>query len=335
VGYRIAKFCSKKCQNKNRDKKYWAQKIEKSHIEFPFELMPESYVECKICKYRSKDLAQHPSIHGMSQIEYREKYGEIKSKYKIDSIKGENNPWFNHGGTLSPFSKKFINYTSDDYIKELKKTAKETQASNHNNPLTIDYYLNRKFSIEESAEKLRNRQTTFSLEKCIKRYGEEDGRKRWNQRQEKWLLTLYSKSIEEKLEINKKKSTKINYKTLWSQSITKPGNLYLIKILERSYKIGITSKPSIFNRYKQSDLQTCKVMFFEEINTLNSAFQIEQLIKKKYSNKIIKDDYGAFGWTEVINDISDTEIMHEINILKNNLKTTEELFNKEFKKNAF
>lgn len=66
-------------------------------------------------------------------------------------------------------------------------------------------------SEEEAKYALSERQCTFSLEKCVKKYGEEEGLKRFNIRQEKWQNTLNNKSNKEKEEINKKRSVKYTY----------------------------------------------------------------------------------------------------------------------------
>ena len=60
-------------------------------------------------------------------------------------------------------------------------------------------------SYEEAQEALSERQRTFSKERCIEKYGE-DGLKVWEERQNKWLETLNSKSKSEKKEIDKKKA---------------------------------------------------------------------------------------------------------------------------------
>ena len=63
---------------------------------------------------------------------------------------------------------------------------------------SLQYYLNKGHN-DETAIKLRSeRQKTFSLEKCIKKLGEEEGLIRFNQRQDKWLKTLDDKPQEEK-----------------------------------------------------------------------------------------------------------------------------------------
>lgn len=60
----------------------------------------------------------------------------------------------------------------------LKKSRKMTNKK--------EYWLDMGFSEEESKLKISERQRTFTLEKCIAKYGEEAGRKRWQERQEKW-----------------------------------------------------------------------------------------------------------------------------------------------------
>lgn len=69
----------------------------------------------------------------------------------------------------------------------------------------INYWINLGYNIIDAQKKLTERQKTFSLEKCIEKYGEKIGKIKWQERQDKWLATLDAKSDEEKLEINKKK----------------------------------------------------------------------------------------------------------------------------------
>ena len=60
------------------------------------------------------------------------------------------------------------------------------------NPVNIEYWLLRGFSEDEAKQKVSERQRTFTLEKCISKYGEEEGRKRWIKRQEKWKKKVFS-----------------------------------------------------------------------------------------------------------------------------------------------
>lgn len=55
----------------------------------------------------------------------------------------------------------------------------------------IQYWLNKGYSENEAKIKLSIRQSTFSLEKCIEKYGKEEGLIKFNERQIKWQKTLY------------------------------------------------------------------------------------------------------------------------------------------------
>lgn len=70
----------------------------------------------------------------------------------------------------------------------------------------IEYWLAKGYSYEEAKLQLKNRQSTFSLKKCINKYGEIDGLKIFNNRQEKWQKTLKNKSKTELKKINKSKN---------------------------------------------------------------------------------------------------------------------------------
>lgn len=69
-----------------------------------------------------------------------------------------------------------------------------------------EYWILRGYSEEESIKKVSESQTTFSLDICIEKYGEEEGFIFWKDRQERWQETLNSKPLEEKILINKKKN---------------------------------------------------------------------------------------------------------------------------------
>jgi hypothetical protein len=77
---------------------------------------------------------------------------------------------------------------SPDYMKGKSWTSK-------------DYWINKGHSEEEAIKIISKKQNTFSLEGCIKKYGEEAGRKKWVDRQEKWnksyRKTNYSKKSQD------------------------------------------------------------------------------------------------------------------------------------------
>lgn len=62
------------------------------------------------------------------------------------------------------------------------------------NNTTIEYYLKQNLTIDEAKLALIDRQKTFTLEKCIQKYGEDLGREKWKNRQEKWFSSYRKKS---------------------------------------------------------------------------------------------------------------------------------------------
>lgn len=114
-------------------------------------------------------------------------------KMASDAIKGKQNP--NHKSNVnketrqsrSPFSKKFKKYKSDLNRKEFLESIDWSQRITSNN---IEWWLNKGHSVEEAKELLKERQSTFTLEKCITKYGKKEGTKIFNERQDKWKKSL-------------------------------------------------------------------------------------------------------------------------------------------------
>lgn len=89
----------------------------------------------------------------------------------------------------SPFSKEF--YISRGLTEYDRKKFNETVSKNRSYNTQLEHYLNKGYSQEEAYIKLKERQSTFSLEKCINKYGEEIGYIKYAERQQKWLKHLY------------------------------------------------------------------------------------------------------------------------------------------------
>lgn len=162
--------------------------IEKSHQKFN-ETNSDDWLECPICTFRASELANHAiNHHKMTTDEYRILTGlkVLKCKTSCDRIKGENNPGYQHGGKFSAFSENFLHADKVD-AEVIKKKAAQSRRDNDGNSTTIEYWLKKtNGNLEEAQKLLSERQSTFSLEKCIDKHGEEKGRKRWVARQEKW-----------------------------------------------------------------------------------------------------------------------------------------------------
>ena len=200
-GKKTARFCSSKCY-----KDYWrqvnlAEKIKNANIKFKYGIENYDYVKCPICGLKSVQLngPHFVYIHKMSFNEFKRLFPNQKitaDNYINNTLKGDNNPNSKVNASEekrkanSPFAKEFYESRGislekrDKFIKDVnKKTLKNTR---------IDYYLSKGYSYEE-AEKLRSeRQRTFTLEKCIDRYGKEEGTRIWQDRQDKWKAKVFA-----------------------------------------------------------------------------------------------------------------------------------------------
>lgn len=131
-----------------------------------------------------------------------------KRRIKSDN-RGENNPM--HRSKTSTEKRRSISPRCIEFYqtKYPEKTLEEcehlrqefikynnSRIKNAVKPTNLEYYLNQGMSEEEAKIALYNRQCTFSLEKCIKKYGEETGIKMFNERQIKWKAKL-AKSFQE------------------------------------------------------------------------------------------------------------------------------------------
>jgi len=168
-------------------------------------------------------------------------------------------------------------------------------------PVRVEYWTKQGFSLKESKEKLSERQSTFSLYKCTKKYGLEEGTKVWKKRQEKWQNTLNSKSKEEIEQINMKKAS--------SKGFLPEGNgrLYYIKFFNTEiefWKIGITTKLVEGGRFESKKLFEKKyklkyeVIFEKHFDDIINAFHEEQLILKENNQYRFKYNENGFSSTE-------------------------------------
>ena len=192
----------------------------------------EKTVTCRICGENSSRIyGKHLKFkHNMTSKEYRKLFPDAplssksdlknttknsgkhmkQEKYKkmfSEMFSGENNP--NHTSrateeerkSRSPFSKKFIKYENVENLEEHISDFAKKALKNRIGSTTIEYFIQKGLSEDNARKELKERQTTFSLEKCIEKYGEEMGRLRWIERQEKWLNSYkkvnYSKISQE------------------------------------------------------------------------------------------------------------------------------------------
>jgi hypothetical protein len=115
-----------------------------------------------------------------------EKLANEHLKNKSERVKGNKNPAFDHGGRLSPFSEKFF---KGDIRKETLEKSSLTRKENPHKQTTnrLYFFEEAQCSYDLADYLLKERQAVGRLERFIERYGEEEGKKRWQDRQEKWL----------------------------------------------------------------------------------------------------------------------------------------------------
>jgi hypothetical protein len=172
------------------------------------------YIICKVCNEKVNRLyGAHLKKHNMTSDDYKRLYPDSPLTCKTDSkntsknsglhmktekfknmfaekIKGDKNPNSKSKTTVqqrkerSPFSIEFHNNKKE--LEDFRMSVVSKKSYNNR----IDYYLNKGYSVEESEKLLKERQTTFTVEKCIKKYGENEGIKIYTQRQERWLKSL-------------------------------------------------------------------------------------------------------------------------------------------------
>ena len=257
-----------------------------------------THLKCKICGNEYKTLVTHVSrIHNISVFDYKQKYNSnvVSNEYANkmrEKLKG-NNPFSGHGGKLSPFKKGSVNYSKSVVEKAISKSMK-----NLNNPFAntkIETYLNLGFDENEAKEIISKRQSTFSKEKCIEKYGDEIGNLIFLERQEKWQKSLYENNTYEHLYRWVKEKVYDSdlekyYDDVWKE--TNKNSKFVKDKDKRSKEFHLDHKFSIIEGYKQ------KV----DHKIIGSVYNLEILPEKENCSKKskcsislsqLKEDYHA------------------------------------------
>lgn len=255
------KYCCKACQNIAMRRKITEKKrldsIEKykdtpgiavckecgfmghdlfTHIKFAHNLTAEQYCEKWKCK---PDALLSKQTHETRSLAQKNSTNPNKKRFT-----SENNPAKGHGGKFSPFSKDFIKYQDlseeqkEQEILKIAKQANQTKMDNDNCAVTKEYYIKHfGMSEEEAKQALSERQSTFSLDKCIEKYGAEQGLERWKERQKKWLenysFNNYSKVSQKLFKAIDEAIQKYGYTTYYATKGDKYNNEYTLKLDNR------------------------------------------------------------------------------------------------------
>lgn len=143
------------------------------------------------------------NIGWYSVIYNSEEMASEMMKRKGERVSGSNNPWFNHGGKYSIYSENFL--YKDEEKKSIAIEKNRKGQLNGGSIRTVNYWLKRGYSEEEAKQKVSEVQGDYTLDSYKRKYGDEEGTRKFNSRQEKWQATLNSKSEEELSQINRKK----------------------------------------------------------------------------------------------------------------------------------
>lgn len=131
-------------------------------------------------------------------------------------------------------------------------------------PNTKYYWIEHGYSEDEAIKKVKERQTTFTKEICIEKYGEQEGLKIWQDRQNKWQQTLNNKSYIEKKEINAAKNS-------WKGLSQKKKDDRIKTLRQTMYNKGIWYdwKEKDSHLFSDIELYTKTVRQFTELNDLS------------------------------------------------------------------
>lgn len=212
-----SKYCSIECRTAEQNN----LRIDRLNSRFDGMTEGYDYLVCPECSQKVVEIVNsHCAMHGCTTDEFKRKHNleYLQCGSKRENFKNYN-PWKDHGGKCSPFSKNNPNYNKD-WHEQFAKEHSERQTGSVSNPFCREYY--------DSDSDYRKAQATFTLEKCIETLGEEEGTRRWKERQGKWQDTLTSKSQEEIDRINKSKFSGGGY----SQNSQDLFNLVLNNITE-------------------------------------------------------------------------------------------------------
>ena len=134
-------------------------------------------------KNTTKNSGKHMKLEKYKKMFSERVIGEKNPMHRsktTEQFRKENSPY-----SIEFYKKRFPDLGEkeiNDKISELANSFTEDRLL----PSNKEYWIERGYSEDESIKKVSERQTTFSREICIEKYGEEEGIKVWLDRQERW-----------------------------------------------------------------------------------------------------------------------------------------------------
>ena len=175
------RICGEQC------KRIYGKHLKFKHNDMKTDEYKKLYPGAPIMALSDKDKTTINSGKHMKEEKYKKMFS--------DMFKGEKNP--NHKSNTteeerksrSPFSKDFIKYDGVENIEEHISMFAKNAIKDRISDTTIQYYLDKGYDEEESKKMLSERQSTFSFEKCVKKYGDV-GVDVFTNRQIKWQKSV-------------------------------------------------------------------------------------------------------------------------------------------------
>ena len=164
-------------------------------------------------------------------------------------------------------------------------------------PTRIEYWLDKGFDLITAKSKVSERQSTFSLKKCIEKYGKTEGNKIFESRQIKWINSL-KENIDYNLIQSKKNSydyVKYSSFELISRSsfteITKDIILNAIKYENINHFVDFVIKSIDIKRYSDIQPYICSKIIQQKYNITKD--KIRDIFYSKTFYTLSKQTYGV------------------------------------------
>lgn len=202
--------------------------------------------------------------------------------------------WINKGMSEEEAKNKVYEIQKSNSQKKTQKMIEQPHLYSAITNTQLAFWINLGFDEKEARKKLSERQSTFTLEKCIKKHGEEEGYKVWRERQKKWQQSLADNG-----------NMKCGYSFISQELFWEITKQYDIKELNKVHFADKNNEYAMYNEY---------FMFSYDFVDLNREKIIEYNGDLYHANpEIYKEDDcpNPFYKTKTSQDIWDRDLMKQ------------------------